>query len=63
MTLLTVSTKTTLTEAENSELTSSIYQGLAENFGFFSCVLNVTRHSSLTQLAQKFDACKISGEW
>ncbi len=62
--LLTVSKESTLTEteAENSMLTSSVFQGLAENFGFFSCVLHVTRHSSLTQLAQEFDACKISGE-
>ncbi len=63
MALLTKSKESTLTETENSVLTSSIFQGLAENLGLCACVLHVTRHSSLTQMAQKFDACKIGGEW
>ncbi len=63
MALLTKSKESTLTEAENSVLTSTVFQGLAGNFGLCACVLHVTRHSSLTQIAQKFDACKIGGEW
>ena len=57
MALLTISTESALTEAENSMLTASIFQGLAANLGFCACVLHVTRHSTLTRLAQKFGAC------
>ncbi len=63
MNLLTVSKESTLTEAENSVFTSSTFQGLAENFGLCACVLHVTRYSSLTQIAQKFDVCTIGREW
>ena len=54
MALLTVSTESALTEAENSVLTASVFHGLAANFGFCVCALRVTRHSMLTRLAQKF---------
>ena len=57
MALLTVSTESALTEAGNSVLTASVFHGLAANFGFCACVLHVTRHSTLTRLAQKFGAC------
>ena len=57
MALLTVSTESALAEVGNSVLTASIFHGLAENFGFCACVLHVTRHSTLTRLAQKFGAC------
>ncbi len=42
MALLTKSKQTTLTAA-SSVLTSSLIQGLAENFGLCACVLDVTR--------------------
>ncbi len=58
MALLTKSKESTLTEAETSVLTSSVFQGLAENFGLCACVLHVIRHSSLTQIAHTSDACK-----
>ena len=56
MALLTVSTEFALTEAGNSMLTASVFHGLAANFGFCACVLHVTKHSTLTRLAQKFGA-------
>ena len=56
MALLTVSTESALTEAGNSVLTASVFHGLAANLGFCPCILNVTRHSKLTRLAQKFGA-------
>ncbi len=59
MALLAKSKESTLTKVETSVLTSIVFQGLAGNFGLCACVLGVTRHSSLTQIAQKFDACKI----
>ncbi len=62
MALLTVSKESALTEAGNSTLTSSVFHGLAGNFCLCACELHVTRHSFLTQLAQKFGACKISRE-
>ena len=55
MALLIASTESTLTETGNSVLTASVFHGL--NFGFCACVLHVTRHSTLTRLAQKFGAC------
>ena len=57
MAWLTVSTESTLTEAGNYVLTASVFHGLAANFGF-----NITRHSTLTRLAQKFGACMSSGK-
>ena len=42
--------------ALNSVLTASVFHWLAAIFGFCACVLNVTRHSTLTRLAQKFGA-------
>ena len=42
-------------------LTASVFQGLAANLGFCACVLYVTRHSTLTRLAQKFGACSKRG--
>ena len=53
MALLTVSKELPLTKAENSMLTSSIFHGSAGIFGFCTSVLHGTRHSTLTQLAQK----------
>ena len=50
---LTVSKESMLMEAGNFVLRSSVFHELAGNFGFFACVLHVTRHSTLTQLAQK----------
>ena len=47
-----------LTVSKESTLTSSIFHRLTENFGLFACILPVTRHSTLAQLAQKFGACK-----
>ena len=61
MALLTVSTELALTEAGNFMLTASLFHGLVANFGFCACVLNVTRHSKLSRLAQKFDACTKAG--
>ena len=58
MALRTVSTESALKEAGNSVLTASVFHGLAANFGFCACVLNFTRHSTLTRLAQKFGAYK-----
>ena len=57
MALLTVSTESALTEAGNSMLTASVFHGLAGNFGFCAFVLHITRHSTLTRLAPKFNAC------
>ena len=57
MALLTVSTESALMEAGNSVLTASVFHRYAANFGFCACVLHVTRHSTLTRLAQKFGAC------
>ena len=57
MALLTVSTESALTEAGNSVLTASVFHGLSANFGFCAGVLQVSRHSTLTRLAQKFGAC------
>ena len=54
MALLTVSKEPALTETGNSVLTASVFHGLAANY---ACVLNVTRHYTLTRLAQKFGAC------
>ena len=42
-------------------LTTSVFHGLATDFGFCACVLLVTRHSMLTRLAQKFDSCHQRG--
>ncbi len=63
MALLTVSKESALTEAGNSTLLSSVFHRLAGNFCLCARVHHVSRHSSLTQLAQKFSACKISREW
>ena len=60
MALLIVSTESAITEPGNSVLTASVFYGLAANFGF--CVLHITRHSTLTRLAEKFGACTSSGE-
>ena len=60
MALLTVSKESALTEAENVALTSSVFHLLVGNFRL--CILHVTRHS-LTQLAQKFSAYTVNGEW
>ena len=57
MALLTVSTESALTEAGNSVLMASVFHGLVANFGFCAWVLRVTRHCTLTRLAQKFGAC------
>ena len=51
MALLTISKELALTEAGNSVLMSSVFHRLAGNFGFCVCVLHVTRHSTLSQLA------------
>ena len=56
MALLTVIKESSLTEAGNSWLTASVFHRLASNFGFCACILHVTRHSTLTMLAQKFGA-------
>ncbi len=66
MALLTVSNKSALTEAGNFALTSSIFHGFSRDILLVylcTCVLHVTRHSSLTQLAQKFGTCPVSEEW
>ena len=57
MALLTVSTESALMVAGNYVLTASVVHRLAANFGFGACELGVTRHSTLTGLAQKFFAC------
>ena len=65
MALFTVSTETELMEAGNFVLTASVHvflYGLAANFGFCACKLSVTRHSTLTRLAQKFWRLRVSGE-
>ena len=62
MALLTVSTESALTEAGTSVLTASVFHVLAGNFGFCACVLHITRHSTLTRLAQKFGTCTSSVE-
>ena len=46
-----------LTEAGNSLLLCSIFHRLVVNFGLWVLLLQVIRHSSLTQLAQTFGAC------
>ena len=61
--LLTISKESALVEVGNSALTSSVFDGLVGNFGLCACVLHVTRHSTLTKLAQKLGACVVSGEW
>ena len=43
-------------------LTASVFHGLAANFGFCACVLHVSRHSTLTRLAQKIRRLHVSGE-
>ena len=54
MALLTVSKEVGLAEAGNSALTSSVFHGLAGNFGLVRVhVLHTTRHSTLALLAQK----------
>ena len=53
MALLTKSKETTLMEAGNSALTSSVFHGLAGNFGVCACVLHITKHAMLTRLAQQ----------
>ena len=62
MALLTVSTESALTEAGMSVLRSSVFHGYAVNFGFCPCILHVTKHSTLTRLAQKLDTSTSSGE-
>ena len=57
MALVTVSTESALSEAGNSVLTASVFHRLAANFGLCAGVLRVTRHSTLTSLAQKFGTC------
>ena len=52
MALLTVSTESALTEAEDSVLTASVFIGLVANLGFCACVLDVTRHSTVTRLCK-----------
>ena len=42
MALLTLSTESALTEAQNYVLTASVFHGLAANFCFCACVLHVT---------------------
>ena len=61
MALFTVSKESALTEAGNSTRAcmSSVFNRLAGNFAPCKCVLNVTRHCTLTI---KFDACRASGE-
>ena len=50
---LIVSKETALTEAGNSVLTTSnVFHGLAGNYGMCACKLNITKHSTLTQLVQ-----------
>ena len=64
--MLTISKVSVLTEAGNSVLTgagnsvleTSVFHWLAGNFGVCACALNVTRHSTLTQPAQIFGACR-----
>ena len=55
MALLTVSIESVLMEAGNSVLAASVFQGLAAKFGLCAWVFHVTRHFTLTRLAQKFD--------
>ena len=62
MALLTVSKESTLAKAGNSLLTSIVFDGLFCEF-WCACVLHVTRHFLLTQLAQKFGTCKVKREW
>ena len=62
MALLTVSTESALTEAGNSVLTASVFHRYATHFGFRVCILNVTMHSALTRLSQKFWRLHVSGE-
>ena len=53
-----------LAEAGNSVLTPSVLHWLAGNFGLCGWVLHVyTRHSTTTQLAQKFGTCLAGREW
>ena len=56
MALNTISKETVLAGAGNSALASSKFHGLEGNFGVCLCILHITRHSSLSQLAQKFGA-------
>ena len=60
MALLTVSKESALAEAGNSVLSSSVFSGLAGNFGLCACILHVAKHSTLTLLAQKFGACMLT---
>ena len=60
MALLIVSKESALTGAGNSKFTSSLFRELAARFCLCAFVLGVTRHISLTQLAQKCCACTIS---
>ena len=53
MAMLSISTESALTEAGNSVLTVSVFHRLAANFGLCACILRVTRHYTLTRLAQK----------
>jgi len=55
------STKSALMEAGISVLTASVIHGLAANFGFCACVLDVTRHSMLTRIAQIFALARKQG--
>ena len=63
MTQLTVSKESTLTEAGNSVLRSRVFHGLAGKFGLCLYYTLLYRHSTLTQLAQKFALVGASGEW
>ena len=56
MALLTLSTESALMEAGKSVLKASVFHGLVASFGYCACILNITRHSTLTRLAQKFGA-------
>ncbi len=58
MALLTLCKESVLTEADVKHISR-----ISRKFVLVPCILHVTRHSSLTQLAQKFYACTVNGEW
>ena len=62
MALLNVSTESAHTEAGKSVLTASIFYKLAANFGFCSCVHNVTKHGKLTRLSTEIQRLHVSRE-
>ena len=58
MALLTVTKELALAEAGKSAFMSSVFHRLAGNSCLCTCVLHLTTHSMLAQVAQKFCACR-----